>query len=489
VKNTPRTASFAPPASQSSALVRDYHSQTLSQNGKSGFVLLGTGLDAFAARTALFRKAQKTIDVQYFLVRNDLTGWLFYESVIDAADRGVKVRVLFDDHHLLGKATYLLELNQHPNIEIRLFNPLSRRTPRVLQYVFRLGHITRRMHNKAVIVDGAVTIFGSRNIGNEYFDAKSSMVNSDMDAVAVGPIVKSFSTLFDEFWNYRRSVEISNILRPKRRHEALKKRSSINDPTAQQYKQALLTSPLVNQINTGKLPLRWGKAVLVKDQPEKVDTPRPPRGSFLNSTDLKPFIEQVKDNAFFVTPYFIPGQEGIQFFKKLISRGVSVSVLTNSFTSTDSEIVNAHYSNYRKALIKAGVKLYELKATRGSLSFLERMRSFPVSPSKAVLHAKMITFDDKQLYIGSLNMDPRSLYENTEVGVLISSEDMTKEVHSWLVDNLDEMAYRVELENGRVVWRDSYKELERVQRKEPDTTKFQRLLLRVMSVLPIESQL
>jgi len=234
VKESPRTVSYAQPPSQSSALVRHYHNLTLAQDGKSGFVLLGTGLDAFAARTALFQKAQKTIDVQYFLVRNDLTGKLFYQTVKDAADRGVKIRVLLDDHHLFRKTNNLLVLDKHPNIEIRLFNPLSRRMPRFFQYVFRLGHITRRMHNKSVTVDGAVTIFGSRNIGNEYFDAKSLMVNSDMDAIAVGPIVKSFATLFDQFWNYHRAVEVSKILDPKKRHKSQEQQGQNDEPIAQQ---------------------------------------------------------------------------------------------------------------------------------------------------------------------------------------------------------------------------------------------------------------
>lgn len=488
VKKSLRTPTYSQKPNHSAALVRHYHNQVLNQKGKSGFVLMGSGLDAFAARTALFRKAQNSIDVQYYLVRDDLTGHLFYESLKAAADRGVRVRILLDDYYLSGKTARLSALDQHPNIEIRIFNPFSRRAPRLLQYVFRLGKITRRMHNKSVTIDGAVTILGSRNIGNEYSEAESALVNSGMEVVGVGPIVKSVSKSFDQFWNYHRAVKVSNISRPDNRGEALRKQRFAVDPLAQRFKQILQTSPLMKQVNTGQLPFRWAKAVLIKDLPAKVDSIRSPRGQYLNSTDLKSYIQGAKKHILIITPYFIPGQEGLRFFRNLRKRGVAVSVLTNSYASTDVGIVNSHYNKYRKQLIEAGVELFEFKAAWGSVNLLQRARNLAVYPSKAGLHAKIITFDAKQLYIGSLNMDPRSIYENTEIGVLISSENMANQILTWFDKNLDELAYHVELENGRIVWRD-YQKSVKTHRKEPDTALSQRLLMNLMSLIPIESQL
>lgn len=487
----PKQASYTLQDTQHTTLAKGYQRAIRRHKGHSGFVLLGSGLDAFAARTALFRKAEKSIDVQYFLVRNDLTGHLFYQALVEAADRGVRVRILLDDQYLARRPSGLAALDKHSNIEIRVFNPYSRRAPRLLQYVFRLGEITRRMHNKSVIIDNTVTIIGSRNIGNEYSEAKSKRVFSGIEALAAGPIVKAISASFDRYWNFPKTVDISRLALPGQYTPEQTIKHYDRDPIAQAFSKALETSALVKQIEHNVLPFRWAKARLIVDEPEKIILPRNRKGQFLKATQFQPFIQNTTKEILILTPYFIPGEEGLHFFRELRNRGITINVLTNSYASTDVELVNAHYNKYRSDLLKMGVNVYEFKSKNGGINLLQRVgRMMSTYPSnvKAGLHAKVFSFDQNNLYIGSLNLDPRSLYENTEIGVMISSSDITKTITQWFDKHLDELAYHVKLKNNQIIWED-YAEPRRTLRVEPDTTPSQRLLMNLLSVLPVESQL
>jgi len=472
-------------------LARSYKKEIDRQPRLSGFVLLGSGLDAFAARTELFRKAEKSIDVQYYLVRNDLTGHLFYRSLKQAADRGVRVRILLDDQYIATQPSGLAALDQHPNIEIRIFNPYSRKAPRLLQYVFRLGEITRRMHNKSVIVDNTITILGSRNIGNEYSEARSKQVFSGMETLAIGPVVKDISASFDRYWNFPKTVKVSRLSRPGRYSPQREINRLKRDPLTPAFSQALKTSPLVKQIRQDVLPFRWAEARLIVDAPTKINQPRN-KGKFLNGTQFEPYIQNTGHEILIITPYFIPGREGIRFFKQLRDRGIRVGVLTNSYASTDEEFVNAHYNKYRKDLLRMGVGLYEFKSDSGSISLLKRaqrrINRTTIPDVKAGLHAKIFHFDRRDLYIGSMNLDPRSLYENTEIGVMITSSEISKTITQWFEQNLNDLAYHVKLRNNRIIWED-YSKRRRTFMVEPDTALSQRLLMNLMRIIPVESQL
>lgn len=487
--NVQRSSPSALKNTSDTPLAKAYQQQIKAQRGKSGFVLMGSGMDAFAARTALFRKAQKSIDVQYYIVRDDLTGHLFYQSLIAAADRGVRVRILLDDLSFAKQIPVLSALDQHPRIEVRLFNPFSRHAPRVLQYVFRLGSITRRMHNKSVIVDNAMTIIGSRNIGNEYAETGSGRVESGLEVLAVGPVVRAVAQSFDQYWNFQKAVEVSHLT-PVERYDFKQARGEFStDPMAKSFSAVLKSSPLVKQIEQGKLHFRWGQATLIADMPDKIIRKRKPHGEFLNSTGLQPYIKNTREHLLIISAYFVPGEEGLNFFRQLRQRGVRVSVLTNSYASTDVVIVNAHYQKYRKALLQMGVNLYEFKSRRGSVSLLQKARNLMKAPhATAGLHAKILAFDRESLYVGAMNVDPRSLYENTEIGVVISSQEMTSEVLDWFDHNLDEVAYHVALHEGNVIWHD-FAQRGRVLTKEPDTGVSQRLMMELMALLPVEALL
>ena len=481
---TDRKVSYTIENGNQTSLARAYQRQIQQHKGKSGFVLLGSGLDAFAARTALFRRAEKSIDVQYFLVRDDVTGYLFYQALRQAANRGVRVRILLDDFYLNNQTAKLAALDRHPNIEIRIFNPFSRQSPRFLQYVFQLGKITRRMHNKSIIVDNSVMIMGSRNIGNEYSEAQAKRVFSGMEVLSVGPIAKKVSSSFDQYWNFKKTIKISNLSKGKASPQADRFK---NSPMMKRFFHALRTSPLVSQIQNNRLKLQWAYASLIKDSPNKIIKKSKKDEKNIKVEAFETFVKNTKNEIFVITPYFIPGHRGLRYFKKLRDKGIKISVLTNSYQSTDMKVVNAHYNRYRKDLLRMGVNLYEFKAADRGINLLQRARKLFNSPVKAGLHAKVLSFDRSKLYIGSMNLDPRSLYENTEIGVIIDSPKITSHIIKWLHNNLDELAYHVELQNNQVIWND--RRTGQVFTHEPDTILSQRFWMKLMRILPIESQL
>ncbi len=322
--------------------------------GQSGFVLLGNGLDAFVARALLAHYAERSIDVQYFIYKDDLVGRLFSDQLLKAADRGVRVRLLVDDIHLMGRDIGVAFADSHPNMEIRIFNPFSRKTGRISQFITRMGSVTRRMHNKTFIVDNQAVILGGRNIGNEYFEADPDLAYADLDALAIGPVVGEVSDAFDQYWNNELAYPVSALIEKQPTPEEIEQtRQLLNDFVAEQadsaYLQALRDSNLANMIREDKVRFHWGDAVIVYDQPEKI----------LHDFDeteyhlaplLKPYAEGVKEELIIFSPYFVPGKKGTAFLTQLSKRGVRVRILTNSLASNDVGIVHAGYSKYRKDL-------------------------------------------------------------------------------------------------------------------------------------------
>ncbi|RTZ67157.1 MAG: hypothetical protein DSZ29_01470 [Aquificaceae bacterium] len=478
-----RKSSYALKDVTQTSLARAYQRKIKQHKGKSGFVLLGSGLDAFAARTALFKRAEKSIDVQYYQVRDDVTGYLFYQALRQAANRGVRVRILLDDYELQGQTAKLAAIDRYPNIEVRIFNPFSRHSPRLLQYIFQVGKITRRMHNKSVTIDNKFMIIGSRNIGNEYSEAQSKRVFSGMEVLAVGPITQKVSASFDTYWNFKKTIKVSNLAKPIPPQTDRFKHS----PMMKHFFKALRTSPLVKQIQHNTLKFQWAHAVLIKDSPNKILQKPNRHEKKLNVKAFESFVKQAENEIFIITPYFIPGHRGLRYFQRLRDKGVNISVLTNSYQSTDMKIVNAHYNSYRKDLLRMGVKLYEFKSTNRSINLLQRAQKLFNRPVKAGLHAKVISFDRNKLYVGSMNIDPRSLYENTEIGVIINSSKITGRITQWLDKNLNELAYHLELRNNHIIWHD--RKNNKILTSEPDTIISQRFWMNLMRILPVESQL
>ena len=496
-KDFERPASYAMVDTKNPALERLWQGEGSARPEESGFHLLGNGLDAFVARAALSHSAKHSIDVQYYLYHDDLVGKLFTDLLLKAADRGVRVRLLLDDMDLSGRDRNVAAMDHHPHIEVRIFNPFSRNTVRLTQFVTRMGSVTRRMHNKSFTVDNQVTILGGRNIGDEYFNADPNFAFADLDVMANGPVVKRVSGVFDLYWNDELAYPASVLMKgkPISPEEVAKLRQALTDfvnaQTNSVYIQALRDSDLARQIERNEIEFYWGDAEVVFDQPEKLVQDFDETEYHL-SVMLKPYWEDVTTDLIIFSPYFVPGKQGTAFISQLAQRGVRVRILTNSLASNDVGLVHAGYRKYRKKLLRSGVELYEMNK---NLTPKERKaRKGAKGSAKASLHAKSFVFDRENVFIGSLNLDPRALVHNTEIGVVFNVPEIARQMAQWFDDNIEQFAFRLELEksetgNERLSWHGWENGQSVVYTHEPHTGFWRRFGIGFMSIWPIESQL
>ena len=494
-QNVVRPESYALKDTEDTRFGKAHRDEMQTHAGQSGFLLLGNGLDAFVARAILAHVAERSIDVQYYLFHDDLIGNLFTDQLLKAADRGVRVRLLVDDMDLEGKDLDVAVMDSHPNMEVRIFNPFSRKKGRTRQFVSRAGSVTRRMHNKSFTVDNQVTILGGRNIGNEYFDADPELAFSDLDVLAIGPVAQEVSTAFDLYWNSELAYPASVLIGKRPTTEEIKEMRQkltefVESQSDSEYLQALRNSNLANDIRQNNVSFNWGEAVVLYDQPEKIlhDFDE---SQYHLAPKLKPYAEGVKKELIIFSPYFVPGKPGTAFLTQLAQRGVRVRILTNSLASNDVGIVHAGYSKYRKDLLRAGIELYELN---GKLTRKERKeKKGKHGSSKVSLHAKSFVFDRKRVFIGSLNLDPRALVHNTEIGVVLASEKIASEMSDWFDQNMEQVAFRLELnkEDGseKILWHSRVDGKAVVFEVEPYTGFWQRFGIGFLRLLPIESQL
>ena len=494
-QNVVRPESYALKDTEDTRFGKAHRDEMQTHAGQSGFLLLGNGLDAFVARAILAHVAERSIDVQYYLFHDDLIGNLFTDQLLKAADRGVRVRLLVDDMDLEGKDLDVAVMDSHPNMEVRIFNPFSRKKGRTRQFVSRAGSVTRRMHNKSFTVDNQVTILGGRNMGNEYFDADPELAFSDLDVLAIGPVAQEVSTAFDLYWNSELAYPASVLIGKRPTTEEIKEMRQkltefVESQSDSEYLQALRNSNLANDIRQNNVSFNWGEAVVLYDQPEKIlhDFDE---SQYHLAPKLKPYAEGVKKELIIFSPYFVPGKPGTAFLTQLAQRGVRVRILTNSLASNDVGIVHAGYSKYRKDLLRAGIELYELneKLTRKK----RKEKKGKHGSSKASLHAKSFVFDRKRVFIGSLNLDPRALVHNTEIGVVLTSEKIASEMSDWFDQNIEQVAFRLELnkEDGseKILWHSRVDGKAVVFEVEPYTGFWQRFGIGFLRLLPIESQL
>jgi putative cardiolipin synthase len=281
------------------------------------------------------------------------------EAAAQAAARGVRVRMLLDDANGRKLDAVVADLLAQPNLEIRLFNPFANRSLAVFEALGDFGRLNRRMHNKALIVDNQAAIIGGRNVGDEYFGASETGF-ADLDVVAVGPLVREVSAEFDRYWNSASAYPALSLMAPTGGLEARRRESEARGgPAAEKYLRALRETPLVRELLAGALPLEWCAARLLADDPAKI------HDAGGEKSDLLARIEEALGNPQrelnLVSPYFVPGKEGVNAFARLAARGVRVNVLTNSFAATDVSAVHAGYAKYREDMLRAGVRLFELK--------------------------------------------------------------------------------------------------------------------------------
>ncbi len=434
--------------------------------------------------------------MQYYLYHGDLVGRLLTWQLLRAADRGVRVRLLVDDMDQAGKDLAAAALSSHPNMEVRIFNPFSRKTGRVSQYVTRMGSVTRRMHNKSFTVDSQATILGGRNIGNEYFEANPELAFADLDVLAIGPAAREVSTAFDRYWNSELAYPVS-VLVPQAptREEMRRMREELKAFVAGQadsaYLQSLRESALAGRIREGRVQFSWGKSLVVYDRPEKILHDTSKREYHL-APQLKPYLEGLQKELIIFSPYFVPGEKGTAFLTGLVARGVRVRILTNSLAANDVSIVHAGYSRYRKPLLRGGVELYEMNRKPGREQRQERKKLG--GSSKASLHAKSFVFDRTHVFIGSLNLDPRGVIQNTEIGVVLTSPEIGQGMGEWFDGNAEKVAFRLELKRDEndldtIVWHGMEDGTPQTFATDPYTGFWKRLGIGFLSILPIESQL
>lgn len=476
------------PQALSGPLAKALIEREAKHKGLTGIAPLQNGADAFAARILLADAAFLSIDAQYYMWHADLTGTLLLDALLRAADRGVRVRLLLDDNGTTGLDADMAALVAHPNIEVRLYNPFNLRAIKMLSYAFDFFRLNRRMHNKSFTVDGRATILGGRNVGDEYFGTGSTALFVDLDVLAVGVIVAQVADNFDRYWAALSVYPADLIVGVHYNADPINSRlaSFRDDPQMSEYKAILNNSNIVADLAAGALDLEWTTAVLISDDPIKGQG-AVPREDLLASR-LNTAVGDIQSRLDGISAYFVPGAAGVEAFATLQARGTTVRILTNSMEATDVLPVHAGYAKRRKDMLASGVSLFELRHKAASNTDNDHKGSFgvfkPFGSMGSSLHAKTFAVDGKRIFVGSFNFDPRSTRFNTEMGLLINSEQMAQKLHKAFDTGMAGLSWRVEQRNGKLVWIDSA--TGSVTATEPGSSVPRSIALTVIELLPVE---
>ena len=479
IRSETAPASALPPAADSPLVKLVKASTPPGDEGLSGFRLMPAGFYSLDARVELAKRATRSLDIQYYQINNDKTGHLLLRSVRDAAMRGVRVRLLVDDLYTIGGDELFVGLSAFPHVEVRLFNPFCcGRDGLLSKYVASLSDFARlnhRMHNKLYIADSAVVVAGGRNIADEYFMRSMTDNFVDMDALLVGAVVPQLVNIFDVYWNSRHVYPVQDVIKSSLSHEQLRKRFNELVDEGDQMMSIVLPpidilgyGPISDDIKDGQLGLHWGKATAFADSPEKVTAMTDDDARKMSVTmGVMDLVLASKNEVVLSSPYFVPGTMGVEAFGGLRKRDVKVTVLTNSLASNDEPLVHTGYARYREELLRSGVDLYELSPTKTT----QNKRLMLPGASKGRLHAKTAVIDRRIVFIGSMNLDPRSASKNTELGIIIDSPELAKEVLRVIHISKLQSAYRLRLgETGALEWLTMDDDKEVVLVAEPDTT-------------------
>lgn len=486
-RQSERLSERAPPPASSGPLY-DYDRQIEARLGadQSAYWLLDRSRSALDARLAITDTAVSTLDIQYFIWQEDATGSLLAAHVLAAADRGVKVRLLLDDLAVSISNSDLLKLDGHPGIEVRVYNPwVSRRllAGKAVEYLFHIRRLNHRMHNKTYIADGRFAIIGGRNIGDRYFGLYRRLVQSDLDALIAGPAASSIESSFDAYWNSGRSYPAA-LVQPSRVAQPLAAvRAKIAEKVAERS-ASLRSFPLK--------PADWddyfmgligtfaaGETTLLYD---------PPDSGALSAPTLYPgfkaMVASARREVLISSPYLVPDAEFRKLLRELVARGVRVEVVTNSLATNNHAIAHTGYKRWRRDLLADGVRLYEL---REHAALRAEYVTPPVSATNLGLHTKAVVVDRRLVFVGSPNVDPRSMVINTEIGVVVRSEELARRLSAIIErDMAPENAWRVTLDaQGFLVWSSG----KRVVYRQPARGFAQRFFEFVLNLLPLKTQI
>ena len=460
----------------------------------SGYHPIVTGANAFAARSMLTGMATRNIDAQYYIWHNDQAGQLLLKDLWEAAERGVIVRLLLDDFNNSAKFDqHLLRFASHPNIAVRIINPLMHRKFSTLNYVTGLPRINRRMHNKSMTFDKQITIIGGRNIGNEYLSNDQSSQFADLDVLLIGKVVADIDNSFASYWSSPLSFDIETLAKfdddvTPDFLKALDKlgidEENNEGSSLTVYKAAIKDSTIDTDLINKRVPFRWTDMQFLSDDVGKLSKSVSSETNLVHQ--LRNLLGSPTKKLTIISSYFVPTKDGVDTLVKLAESGVDIKILTNSFDATDVTAVHSGYSQWRPSLLRSGVKIYELKSTAAEEkrdNKLWRARS----QSSTSLHAKTFAVDDYQVFIGSYNVDPRSANINTEMGVIINDDELARQLHGALSDDLLNQAYEVKLlDNGSLEWHTMEDGKEVVYESEPRVDMGDHIWLTIMSWLPID---
>jgi len=483
----PRSPSTALPEDRATTLARLFEPAVARHPGDSGVEYMRYGRVALEARLALCDLAERSLDLQYYIWDADVSGRLLADRIIRAADRGVRVRVLLDDHGVTDRDTVIAQLSAHPNIDIRAFNPFRSRSHPMSDFLTDPSRANRRSHNKVLIADNAIAIVGGRNIADHYFGVNGESNFRDLDTVAVGPVVRDASAVYDDFWNSAFAVPYEAFV------DTLPTRAESDAGIARMRAQMAseeLPYPLHEEVDalTANMKavrdrLTWAPVRVLYDPPEKAEA----RASHNIFSVLDALVSNARTEVLIENAYFVPRDHGVELTAALHARGVRVRVLTNSLASNDLVSVHSGYQKYRDDLLENGVEMYELRPD----SSMQQLRWSAVSAkSRAGLHAKAMVVDRRYVVVGSYNLDPRSADINTELALLIDSPAFAKKIAEFFDDGVKpENSYRVTLEQGRLRWTTSDGGTVRVYTHEPETSWWRRFSADTLGILPIHSML
>ena len=418
---------------------------------------------ALDARVELLRRAKDSIDLQTYHLAPDGTGLAVLRELRDAAQRGVRVRLLLDDWYNTGVDDLLLGLTAFENVELRLFNPfVMGRDGSLARYLGLLGDFDRlnhRMHNKLLVVDGAVAMAGGRNLSDEYFLRSAQANFIDFEALLAGPVVNQLGAIFDRYWNGPDTIPIGLVPgaeaaagpdRSARRQALEPLLQAAGAPAAGAPRDIFDRLPMGEEIDSGQFRYLLARAGAYADTPDKRRQLAQPQGRTDTLTErFLQLLGSAREEVTVISPYFVPGPEVLAAFRDLRARGVTVRVFTNSTASSDEPLAGAFYSRYRDNLLRTGLKLYEVASSR--LHADARLDKL-FGRSIGRLHAKLAVIDRQLVLLGSMNADPRSARLNTELGVMVRSAELSLAIHkAYDLDNATG-TYEVRLmENGRTL--------------------------------------
>jgi cardiolipin synthase C len=506
----PKVTSVALAHPEETRLGAQFATASQAHDGTSGFRIITVGIDGFLARVQMIDAAERTLDLQYFIFRGDETGRLLTEALLRAADRGVRVRVLIDDGDTVAGDEQIIALDGHPAIEIRIFNPFAYRghgrLRRHSEFLFNAPRLDYRMHNKLLVVDNAVALVGGRNIGNQYFQMDPESQFADDDVFSAGPIAAQLSATFDEYWNSQFAIPAEALGRKQRTAAALAvHREQASERPGQQvqplqgsgvdYVKRIATGEPYAGMISGQLPLVWAHAQVVCDSPDKKHVENGSLAGRLMTRPVGDAARAVESELLMVTPFYIPADEEVQLLKDLRQRKVRVRILTNSLESAPELVAQSGYMHYRVPLLEDGVELYEIRSLLGNVrgsgqtAKLSRYGNYS-------LHAKLFVFDRQRVFIGSMNFDQRSKRLNTEVGLIIDSPELARQTAvRFEAMAQPENSYVLELRPRsagsppHLVWhtQEDGKVVEYV--REPARSRWQRLEVKLLSLLPLGGEL